>query len=135
GFDFEGTISGYIEIDAQTNEVREGGVIFMAEAQTDISAPIYPCVYLRFEISGSLETKLYFELKETGQIGLDGSVDFSVELQAGIAAGIEKILNAYAGGSGTLNCKIDNFTSPISNTLDASVDLALFLELQVLIWE
>lgn len=135
GFDFEGTISGYIEIDAQTNEVREGGVIFMAEAETDISTPIYPCIYLRFEISGSLETKLYFELKETGQIGLDGSVDFSVGLQAGIAAGIEKILMAYAGGSGTLNCKIDNFSDPISEALEASVDLAVFLEIEALLWE
>ncbi len=135
GFDFEGTISGYIEIDAQTNEVREGGVIFVAEAETDISTPIYPCIYLRFEISGSLETKLYFELKETGQIGLDGSVDFSVGLQAGIAAGIEKILMAYAGGSGTLNCKIDNFSDPISETLEASVDLAVFLEIEALLWE
>lgn len=135
GFSFDGSICGYIEIDAQTNEVREGGVVFLAEADTDISTPIYPCIYLRFEISGSLETKLYFELKETGQIGLDGSVDFSVGLQAGIAAGIEKILMAYAGGSGTLNCKIDNFSEPISETLEASVDLAVFLELEALLWE
>lgn len=135
GFEFDGTISGYIEIDAKTNEVREGGVIFMAEAETDISTPIYPCVFLRFEISGSLETKLYFELKETGQIGLDGSVDFSVGLQAGIAAGIEDLLMAYAGGSGTLNCKIDNFSEPLSETLEASVDLAVFLEIEVLLWE
>ena len=106
-------MSGYIELDAQTGLVREGGLLLVAETETSASTPmpLYPCTYFRFEINGSVEKRFYVELTETGQLGLNGAGDYSVELKAGIAAGIEKLMMAYAGGSGTLRLKYEKLTN------------------------
>ena len=133
--DFDGSLSGYAEIDAQTGIVREGGLILVAETATSASAPmpLYPCTYFRFEINGSMEQKFFVELKEIGLYGLEGAGKYSVELKAGIAAGIEKIMMAYAGGSGTLNFEYKSLSN-FSESTTISINLALFLEIETLLW-
>ena len=135
GFEFDGSLSGYAEIDAQTGVVREGGLILVAETATSASAPmpLYPCTYFRFEINGSMEQKFFVELKEIGLYGLEGAGNYSVELKAGIAAGIEKIMMAYAGGSGTLNFEYKSLSN-LSESTKISINLALFLEIETLLW-
>ena len=135
GFEFDGSLSGYAEIDAQTGIVREGGLILVAETATSASAPmpLYPCTYFRFEINGSMEQKFFVELKEIGLYGLEGAGNYSVELKAGIAAGIEKIMMAYAGGSGTLNFEYKSLSN-FSESTTISINLALFLEIETLLW-
>ena len=70
GFAYEGTIGGYIEIDAATGKVRDGGMFMIAEleanAEIPLSVTVFPLTYFRFEISGSLKQQLYFALTETG---------------------------------------------------------------------
>lgn len=95
GFAYEGTIGGYIEIDAATGKVRDGGMFMIAEleanAEIPLSVTVFPLTYFRFEISGSLKQQLYFALTETGQYGINGNGNYSVTLRAGIVAGVEKI--------------------------------------------
>ena len=84
GFAYEGTIGGYIEIDAATGKVRDGGMFMIAEleanAEIPLSVTVFPLTYFRFEISGSLKQQLYFALTETGQYGINGNGNYSVTL-------------------------------------------------------
>ena len=49
GFAYEGTIGGYIEIDAATGKVRDGGMFMIAEleanAEIPLSVTVFPLTY------------------------------------------------------------------------------------------
>ena len=138
GFAYEGTIGGYIEIDAATGKVRDGGMFMIAEleanAEIPLSVTVFPLTYFRFEISGSLKQQLYFALTETGQYGINGNGNYSVTLRAGIVAGVEKILQAYAGGTGTIKLEFKEVTN-LRDTTKATLTAGVFLEIECLLWE
>lgn len=134
GFDFKGSAVGYFEMDADSGVIREGGVVFIANAVGNMQIPIYaPIVFLKFEIVGTLNGGFKFVLQDTGTLGLDGTTTFSVDLRAGIWVDI-LLANAYAGGGGTLNCSLDSFREPFSESFEATGNLSVFLEIQMLMW-
>lgn len=139
GFEYEGTVGGYIEIDAATGKVRDGGMFMIAEIEANATSmpfpgAVYPLTCFRFEISGSLNQKLYIDLTGAGQYGLKGDGDYSVTLRAGLAAGLKKILQVYAGGTATINLKFKDITN-LSGTAEATLNAGVFFELECLLWE
>lgn len=134
GFDFDGSVMGYLEIDANKGTIRDGGILMVAEATTEINAPIYPPIYVRFSLTGNTQGKAEWTLIDAGVIGLDGAISFSLNAKAGIAADV-LIAGAYAGVSGTIDCSFNSLSKPISESFEAEANIKFFLELGALLWD
>lgn len=133
GFKFNGSVAGYLEIDAETSVIKEGGFIVIAQADAEMTTPIYPPIFVKFTLSGNAQGGFKFVLTEIGQLGLDGSLDFSLTAKAGIEANVV-IANAYTGISGTIGCSIDSFNDPIPEAFTAIANIKYFLDLGILLW-
>lgn len=133
GFSFNGSFAGYMEIDANTGNVREGGLLIVADASVSTEIPIYPPVILEFKISGSLQGTLKFTQVNENTYAPSGLLEFSVQLKGTI--GLEVLIaNAFVGASGNIKCSVDSFTDPFSESFKAQLDLRAHLELGFLLW-
>lgn len=133
GFDMSGTLLGFIEYDLRTGEVKDSGLIILADVSLSTRAPVYPLLFLKFQVDGNITgTNIRFVLTEAGKIGVDGSLEFSVQLKAGLEADVF-IANAYAGVSGGLHCNLDDL-SDVRNNINVYADFSVFIEAAVLLW-
>lgn len=133
GFDMSGTLLGFIEYDLITGEVKDSGLVIIADASVSARAPVYPLLFLKFQVEGNITgTNIKFVLTDAGKIGVDGSLEFSVKLKAGLEADIF-IANAYAGVSGGLNCELGELLD-VRNSFNVYADFTLFIEAGVLFW-
>lgn len=133
GFDFDGTFVGYMEIDADSGAIREGGLIITAEASVSTEIPIYPPVVLEFSITGSIQGTLTFTQVNTNSFAPSGLLEFSLQLKGMI--GVDVVLaNAFAGASGKISCSINSFTNPFPESFNADLSLKAHLELGFLLW-
>lgn len=133
GFDFNGSLVGYMEVDADTGAVKEGGLIIEANAEVSTKVPIHPPIYFAFSISGSIKTTLKFTQVETNGYTAVGGMDFSVQLKGKIGLDVA-IANAYAGGSGNISVSIENLAE-VDKSLEANLDLKATLEFTFLLWQ
>lgn len=134
GFDFDGSITGYLDIDAKKGTIRDGGILMVATASTEINAPIYPPIFVRFSLTGNTQGKAEWTLIDAGVIGFDGTISFSLNAKAGIAADV-LIADAYAGVSGTIDCSFKSLWEHISKSFEAKANIKFFLELGALLWD
>lgn len=134
GFSFDGSFAGYMEVDADSGAVREGGLIIIAKSKVSTNLPVYPPLVLKFTISGSLKGTLSFTQVNTNTFTPGGSLKFTVGLKAGLGVDVV-IANAFAGGSGNINCSLNGkFTESFDTSFKATLDLNTHVELGVLLW-
>ena len=133
GFNMSGSILGFVECDLKTGAIKDSGLFIIAEASVSARAPVYPLLFLKFEVVGNMTgTNIRFVLTDAGKIGANGEIEFSVNLKAGLEADIF-IANAYAGASGGLRCEFADI-SDVKNNFKVNADFTLFIEAGVLFW-
>ena len=77
-------------------------------------------------------TNLKFVLRDAGTIGIDGSLDFSAKLKAGLEVDVF-VANAYAGATGGLNFEFADLSN-VKNSTEVNAEFTLFIEAAVLFW-
>lgn len=137
GFDSDGYFFGYLTINAITGQVKESGVALVASAKANIRYPIpyAPCFYLKFSIEGSIEAgfKLVYDEVNSNQVNLAGDLIFDVTPKVSVGAEILGA-SAYAGLSGTLECKLRFPCDPFQKCFEAALSASAFFEYQALLW-
>ena len=133
GFNMSGSILGFVKYDLKTGAIKDSGLLIIADASVSARTPVYPLLFLKFEVAGNITgTNIKFVLTDAGGIGVDGSLDFSVRLKAGLEADVF-IANAYAGASGGLNCEIGSIEN-VKNDFKVYANFTLFVEAGILFW-
>lgn len=133
GIEGSGSLVGFIDYDLKTGEIKDSGLIIIFDGNIETRAPVYPLFFLKFEAVGNMTgTNIKFVLTDAGTIGIDGSLEFSVTLKAGLEADVF-IANAYTGVSGGINIEFGELLD-VRNTTKAYADFALFIETGILFW-
>jgi peptidoglycan hydrolase-like protein with peptidoglycan-binding domain len=135
-FDYSTYCFGAIKFDMSTGTPRliEGGVGIIAEVKTSLSYPLpVPCVYVKLQLEGSLETGFRLVLEDAGQLSARGNFKVATRLSLGVEANIVAA-KVYAGISGGLEA---NFIIPITSfleCLEVHINASLFFEWRALFW-
>lgn len=133
GVDMSGSLLGFLEYDLRTGEILDSGLLIIGEAGISARAPIYPLVFLKFEVEGNMTgTNISFKLTNTGKINTSGSIEFDTNVKAGLEFDAF-IANAYAGASGGILFNLKDLSN-IKNSFEVSAHFSLFLELGLLFW-
>lgn len=134
GFDASGSILGFIEYDLATGAIKDSGLLIVADASVSARAPIYPLVFLKFQVEGNFTgTNIKLVLTEAGKIGPSGKINLSAKLKAGLELDVF-LANAYAGVSGGIRCELKDLSNISNNSVDVSASFSLFIELGILLW-
>ena len=115
GFDTNLYFFGFLTLDSQTSQIKEGGYMLVGDMGTSIKYPfpLVPTAYVKLAIDGSLETKVEAKLKGSNIVDLSG--DISLDVTPSISAGIDFLkAHTYVGFMGTLNC---NMKMPYQNLI------------------
>lgn len=132
GPDVSGNILGYILCDLKTGAIKESGLLIVGDAGVSTRAPIYPLVFLKFELQGNVTTTVKFVLTNSGQIAADGKVDVTLQAGAGLEADVF-IADAYVGVNGSLTFEFNDLAHILKDTT-ITANLSLIIEATILTW-
>lgn len=132
GFDFNGYFIGYAKLN-DNGKVVEGMLGLMATAKTSISYPIVPTLYLKFQIEGSLQSKLQLILNDSKALSANGELAFSVKPSVGIEGNLY-VARAYVGLSGELECLTRIPFKSMRESFEAELTGSFFFEWNALLW-
>ena len=138
GFVVQGdqTIFGFVEMVNTKDgyQLAEGQIVVLHTAGFNMRYrfPPAPVAYLRFGVTGSLQSGLRLQLKEAGSLtsGVDvyGSFEGKLTPGLGVGAGHDAVLRVEAGLEGELAAKLD---IPFTKKFEASEHLGLELTAKV----
>lgn len=134
GFDASGSVLGFIKYDLATGAVKDSGLLIVADASVSARAPVYPLVFLKFQVEGNFTgTNIKLVLTEAGKIGPSGKINLSAKLKAGLELDMF-LADAYAGVSGGIRCELKDLSNISDKSVDVSASFSLFMELGILLW-
>lgn len=133
GFDCDVYTFGYMTINCNTGKLAEGGVVIVGTVENSISYLIVPCVYAKFSIEGTLKSGFELVKETTGEIGLEGVMEFGVTPKLSVGVDV-LVASAYAGISGSLSCGLNFPVNSFEDSFSASLSASVFFEYQALFW-
>ncbi len=147
GFVIKGdqTIFGYVDVVNTRNgyKLAEGQVVILQTAGFDMRYrfPPAPVAYVKFGVTGSLQSGLKLKLKEAGSLseGVDvyGSFEGKLTPTLGVGAGHDAVVRVEAGLEGTLGASLDiPFTRKFNPSDHLGLDFTanLYFEYQALLF-
>lgn len=136
GFEFDGQLVAFLKVKETKPGLKivEGGMLLVGDTKASVSTPLIPpTLFLKFEIEGSTETGLSFQLTDMGEITPKGVIKFSLTPKLGVELNIAA--NAYGGFSGKLDCSAKIPAATPVECFEAYLNGSLFLEVDLLLWE
>ena len=136
GFEFDAQFAGIIKLQATQEgwQLIEGGLVMVMDAETSLSYPLHPLLYVKFQLEGSAESGFKFVVSDSGGFSPLGYSEISLALRLGLEA-TAVIASAYGGVEGSVTTTYEFPFDSFEDNFSAELNAALFLELQILTWE
>lgn len=136
GFEFDAQFAGIIKLQATQEgwQLIEGGLVMVMDAETSLSYPLHPLLYVKFQLEGSAESGFKFVISDSGCFSPLGYSEISLALRLGLEA-TAVIASAYGGVEGSVTTTYEFPFDSFEENFSAELNAALFLELQILTWE
>lgn len=124
-------------------QLAEGQIVVLHSAGVEMTYrfPAAPVVYMKFGISGDLQTGLKLQLQETGSlnsgVNIYGSFEGSLTPSLGVGAGTGAVARVEAGLEGILSSRLDipfNRRFIPSDDLELNFTANVYLEYQALLF-
>lgn len=137
GFDAKLSVSGYLEFDYSTGnlKIKEGGMTVLASSSVSQDVPFGGICYATFKISGDFEGKLYANFIDSGLLQLNTDMSFSVKPLIGVGAKIlhKDVASVEAGIEGKIKGRVKLPANNLKESLEASLSAQCYVKVKM-IW-
>lgn len=134
GLECKSNIFGFVTYDANTGNVKEGGICVIGSSTVSAAYPIpsFPLTYLKLVVTGSFSVGLNLRVIDN-KLSPYGELEFVFDPRIGVEVDA-LIANAYAGISGKINGNLKFPSEPFENTFEANLTASVFFEYNTLVW-